>query len=532
MILLAASTIASAQRTSHDTVLKSSTIEVIQSYKPQIKQAPKPEWIPQLPAADTTHPTFNYEVPQQSLYYTYSSLPLRPLALGREAIKLPFPNYVKLGGGNLSTIFLDAGIGGIYGTNYETYIHVHHISQKGSIKNEQSSLSGLEADWLQHGKKSEWHTSLAAERNQYYYYGYDHNLGLDPNVDSLKQTYTSVKLGLDMKNVDNKAKFSYHPAFNASLFTAAQSSSEINVGLNLPFEYKFDTTVQALLGMTGDFAHLNTLDSSRDNTFVAVSPGIRIVTGGFYGHAVVSFAMGINNKQYLLPDIRAAYFIPDSRLTFSAGYQSTLRQNTYEQLTTENPYIFNAYKLMQTRKDELYGEIQGGVGDHFSFAGRASWLTFNDLPTYLNDIGDHKQFYIVYDSVKAVAFKISARYKVGNKWSAGASGDFYGFNNGNLQHVWHEPALKIKGDFTALIASKLTVSVYLSILGGIYAKDATHNAVLLKPVADLGGNAEYQVIPRLSAFVQLNNLLNNNYQRWYGYQAYGLNIYGGLRLKF
>src|ERR1700759_5696926 len=79
-----------------DTALKGSTIEVIQSYKPKVKQAPKPEWEPQLPPADTTHPVFTYEVPQQTLYYSYSSLPLRPLALGRDTTALPFRNYVKV----------------------------------------------------------------------------------------------------------------------------------------------------------------------------------------------------------------------------------------------------------------------------------------------------------------------------------------------------------------------------------------------------------------------------------------------------
>src|ERR1035438_6671239 len=74
-----------------DTVMKGATIEVLQAYKPQVKQAPKPEWIPQLPPQDTTHPAFNYDdVPQQSLYYTYTSLPLHPLALGKDIRDLPF----------------------------------------------------------------------------------------------------------------------------------------------------------------------------------------------------------------------------------------------------------------------------------------------------------------------------------------------------------------------------------------------------------------------------------------------------------
>jgi outer membrane cobalamin receptor len=78
----------------------------------------------------------------------------------------------------------------------------------------------------------------------------------------------------------------------------------------------------------------------------------------------------------------------------------------------------------------------------------------------------------------------------------------------------------------------LTVTVYLALLGGIYAKDINNNTVKLNTGADLGGNAEYQIVPRLSAFVQLNNILDDKYQRWYGYQSYGLNIYGGVRLKF
>src|SRR5579872_3014402 len=150
-ILLGAAFGAKAQH-AQDTILKGSTIEVLQSYKPQIKQAPKPEWIPQLPPADTAHPTFTYDVPQQTLYYTYSSLPLRPLALGREIPRLPFANYIKLGAGNLSTLYLDAGIGSISGAHYETGIHVHYLSQMGDIKNQQSSSAGLEAEWLQHNK--------------------------------------------------------------------------------------------------------------------------------------------------------------------------------------------------------------------------------------------------------------------------------------------------------------------------------------------------------------------------------------------
>lgn len=533
-ILLSAFHAAVAQRTApvRDTVMKGSTIEVIQSYKPQIKQAPKPEWIPQLPPTDTTHPAFSYDVPQQTLYYTYSSTSLKPLALGREKPKLPFPNYVKLGGGNLSTLYLDAGIGGIRGKAFESNIHLHHISQKGDIEHQQTSLSGIDADFIVHDSKSDYWIAFTGSRNQYNNYGYDHNL-YNYQDDSVRQVYSLARLGVGIKEAyGSNSKILYRGGFYGSIYTASFQTYETNYGINLPFEYKFDNTVQALVAIRGDYAHLKTRDTGKDNKLESIIPGIRINLGNFTGTALVGIALGTGNAKYILPDIKFSYRLPRSQATFIAGMQYSVRRNTYEELTTENPYIGNSYTLLQTRRDEYYAGMQGKAGAHFSFSGRVSFWNFKGLPTYLNNFGDNRQFGIVYDTVDAVSFQLSARYAQGNKWSAGISGQLYNFTNGTQQYVWHEPALRIKGDFNATLFSKLNVGVYISVLDGIYAKDISNNAVALSPVLDMGCNAEYQIVKRLSAFVQLSNILNNNYQRWYGYDAYGINIYGGLRLKF
>lgn len=66
----------------------------------------------------------------------------------------------------------------------------------------------------------------------------------------------------------------------------------------------------------------------------------------------------------------------------------------------------------------------------------------------------------------------------------------------------------------------------------IYALNQAHVETKLDGVFDLGAGAEYVFIPRLSAFINTNNLLNDCYQRWYRYESYGFNVYGGLRLKF
>ena len=66
----------------------------------------------------------------------------------------------------------------------------------------------------------------------------------------------------------------------------------------------------------------------------------------------------------------------------------------------------------------------------------------------------------------------------------------------------------------------------------LYAIERGNKVRKLNTNLDLGTGAEYLIIPRLTAFLNANNILNNRYERWNNYQAYGFNIFGGARLKF
>lgn len=531
LVSLMYGTAAMAQRGA-DTVLKGSTIEVTQSYKPRVKQAPKPEWKPQLPAVDTSRPRLNFDVPQQTLYYAYNSTPLRPLALGKNMNARPFPNYIKVGGGNLNTIYADAGIGGIYGKDYETAIHLSHISQKGKILNQQSSLTGLEAAGDVHRKAEDWHGGVSAFHNRYHYYGYDHVL-YNYEKEAVQQAYTSVALngGLDNRK-DTSADFTYTPDVAVSYYAARYNTSEISARLNAPITYNINRNLGLHLGVSGAVTSYKADTITQSNNYIIAAPGVKLSIKDFNGHALAGFGLGKDGNTYFLPDVLLALDLPNISMKVSGGWQATLRQNTYEQLTTENPYLMSHYQVVQTKRDEIFLQAQGSGGDHFSYSGRVSWWNYVDLPTFLNDTGDTKAFYIRYQDVQALAVQISGRYHVANRWSAGLTAELFSFLNSTDQFVWHEPATRITADAAFNITPKLTASAFFYFLGGIHARDVAYNAITLNPAADLSLGAEYLIIPRLSVFAQVNNVLNNKYQRWYNYQVYGFNIYGGLRLKF
>ena len=63
-------------------------------------------------------------------------------------------------------------------------------------------------------------------------------------------------------------------------------------------------------------------------------------------------------------------------------------------------------------------------------------------------------------------------------------------------------------------------------------RNTSINTFKLKPAADLNLGAEFSVMPKLNLWVQLNNVLNNKYQRWSQYEVLGLNVLGGVVYSF
>lgn len=522
-----------------DTTLKSTTIEVIQSYKPEVKQAPKPVLVAELPPRDTARPNLKYDVPQQTLYYTYSALPLRPLALGKDTMELPFQNYIKLGGGNLSTIYFDAGIGSLKGSNYETAIHLHHLSQNGNIKNQKVALSGIEADGTLHAKSYDWHFSLSGLRNEYYFYGYDHD-SYNYKSDTIQQVFTGVEATVDLKNIRaNKWQIDFHPAVSGYIYGDHYSNTERNIAFDIPLSKDIDSSLKASLGLKGIFTTLSSSTSDWGNNLVQLTPRLDFHKGNFTGRVGLYPTAGSYYSLLLLPDIEASYRFPNSMVSITGGWLASIRQNTYRQLTGSNPYLFPPsqyplfYQIRQTKMDEVFGMIKTNIGDHLSANARVSWWRYNNLPMFLNDNGDNKNFYIQYDDqVNALSLQLSARYQISNTFGVGANASFYNYYNKSYDRVWHQPGLRLKADMTYRPSSALLITAYATILDQIYALDKLHEEVKLDGVFDIGAGAEYSFIPRLSAFINVNNLLNDRYQRWYGYEVYGINVYGGLRLKF
>ena len=535
IILIAASQQHSfAQTSSKDTVIKGATIEIIQSYKPEVTQAPKPELLPSLPPIDTSKPNYNYNVPDQTVYYTYSSLPLRPLALGIMAKDTTFPNYVKLGGGNLSTIYFDAGIGGLYGADYNSIIHLQHLSQKGNIVNQKSSLTSLDAKGTYYKDDNAINAGIGIFHNQYNQYGYDHDI-YTYGKDSLKQAFTgfNLNLGLNSNQMGYK-KLSFSPNIGLAFYGDNNDASEIGFNISAPFTYNIDSTLQVYLGANAMINQFKNNIGNQSNNIIQFSPGVKLYKNGFNIRAGIYPTLGSNSQFYWLPDLEASFSIPNTQFMITAGWISQLKQNTYQYLSSVNPYMSNLYTVQQTKTTEVFGELKSNISNNLSFSGRVGWWQYNNLPLYINDtITDGRKFNILYDNkINALSLEASIRYQIAHSFVLGINGQWNNFYSSSYSKVWNQPGVTFGINMSFMPIKKLTFSTSLSVLDELYALTKSNKTVKLKTVLDLSAKAEYTILQRVGLFINVNNILNSANQRWYGYDAYGINIYGGIKFNF
>jgi hypothetical protein len=341
------------------TDLKAATIEIIQSYRPEVKQAVKPETTPDLPPVDTAILPMSYEVPAQNLNYTYSALPLRPLALGKDSAKKRFANYVRLAGGNLSTLLLDAGIGGLKGRNYYTMFNIRHLSQAGNILYQKSSLTGFDADGYYKTNSMLWHGGVGVLYNRFNLFGYDNNL-YNYKESQVGFSNSGFNITVDAKNIDDE-KWAYHPSVNVRSYTMSRitgiDGSEYNVIAKLPFTYTIDTSLKIGLAVNGALSNYTTNAATQQtNNYVQLAPSVHYRKGAFDGRVGLYPTMGVAGITYLLPDVQLNFrLVRTSQLFLSAGWNGQLQQNTFEQLATVNPFLSAFKGLGQTISNEIYG---------------------------------------------------------------------------------------------------------------------------------------------------------------------------------
>lgn len=528
-----------------DSIIKGQTIEITQIYEPEIEQPVKPVLVPTLPPPDTTKPRFQYTVPQQTLSYTYHSVPIRPLALGKQAENTPFQNYLKAGIGNLSSLYLDAGIGSLKGEDFQTAFHISHLSQKGKIDNQKSGITRFDGSGKYFAAGQVFGAAMEVRNRRNRFYGYNNEL-YDYGSSALQQSFTDGSLNVSMSNAKpNSLHINYQPELAFGMFSDNFSASERRFTFHLPAEYTFgnydtDSMSRRLngkisLGFWGNLVHFENSLSKAGNNLVKINPAIDLGVQNTFFHIGLSPAFG-KEKTWLLPDLMIRTDLFDNHLKITAGWKGEVHQNTYLDLSLVNPFIDNVFDIRQTHSDQIFAGLESNIGKFITFGGTVSWRQWQNLPLFINDYAenlDGKRFQVIYSpKVQALNLEAYINFQPSEMIALSAKGSWFNYYKTTMDKAFGYPMLNLEGLIDVHALKKLNVHAGFTFMDGIYARRIDGSSHKMPAIFDINAAAEYNIISRFSLFLQANNLLNKNYQRWYQYDGYGINIIGGFRFKF
>ena len=528
------SLVAPAQR---DTT-KKQTIDITSSYKPVLRNAVKINFSASQLAADTSKNVGPYNAPAQNLFYVYQPAVLRPLALAQDSVlDLGIRNFIKAGFGNYSTPYLSAGFSFGDGKTSLVNVYTDYISSKGSLENQRYSEMNIKAAGSYFTAAHELYGRASIKSQDNYLYGYNHDT-ISYKGEGVLQRYQTLSLSGGIRNKEQTGTgINYNPHFEANLFSSQSKASESSLAVTLPVEKTFADVFSIRVAAKADitsYTSKNLVPNVKfTNNIYSLAPEL------VYAKPLFNIHVGIaptwdNNKLNVLPNIYGEAKLQDKIFLVQAGLVGRIVKNNYQYLTTINPYLQTLAFQQNTKETEIYGGIKATLGSHFNFSAKASWLTYNNLPLFVNDTADGKTFYISNEN-RANNFRLHGdmSFVKQDKFTITGGLTFNGYNgfknnsrawgtlpvelNASLRW-WAFKQVLLKGDFMAFKG------------GPVLMKDGSD--VVLGGGTDLSAGVEFAINKNFSAWLDFNNVFNSKYQRWHSYPVYGLNILAGAIFKF
>ncbi|HEU5290718.1 MAG TPA: hypothetical protein VFU05_08765 [Cyclobacteriaceae bacterium] len=497
------------------------------------KIAPRPI-DPAKPEVDYSFKAFNFSTPELSPS-------LRPLRLKQEDPQPAYRGYVSAGYGNFSTPYLEAFVTSKQDKKKLIGAHaLYNHSGKGPVdgKNSGSGTSGVSAFVQTFSKDISFRGNIGFQNRSTHFYGYPE--GTDVSSDEIEQSYSIFDLGLSIANAKN-SDFAYQLGGNFSHLSDKFDAAESAVDFNFKSSYKVSDDQSIVAAAT--YSILNRKDvgveAKARNLFQAKGyysffpvEEFRLQVG-----AVVALENDtLDSKSFhFYPDVRATYAINDA-VDFVGSLSGGMEKVSLQSLANENIWLAPAVALSHTNKViDLQAGLRAKLGSKVLAGAGISIARLKNMYFFINDPADVSKFQVLYDNgtVERINLYASLLYTHANIVRVSLQGDYFGYNTDEQAEAWHKPGYRVTFGSSYNLFKKLIFNLDMIAQGNMKAFDYnTSETVKLDPAFDLNVRTEYLFSDKFSAFVELNNILANEYPVYMNYPVRGFQALAGFTWKF
>ncbi len=453
-----------------------------------------------------------------------------------------YHGLVRLGYGNYQSPLAELHLNNLESDvlNYGVYLK-HQGFYEGPVDQENSAEDHtqirLEANYF--AEYFELFGKIGYNRDKYHFYGY--TPGLEVNADDIGQMFHTLYGDAGIRNIDRMDPFNYELSIGARLFNDDYLAREHQVHLNAKAYYNINEAFRAGIE-TQAFATSPSDQTYSDlnRNYFKATPYLSYKSEGFQVFAGANLIVenddyaGKSSDFHVFPTLDASYHLQEEFALY-AKFEGDVIRNTYYGFAMENPFLGPSETLRNTVQNyKAEAGIKGSVNDSFTYKLGASYGQFDQMHFYGNHPEDSTRFQIVYDTdTRVLNYTAALEYDYDKTYGLSAEANYYHYTLEDIGGAWHRPQWELKVNNTFTPDHKWLIVANANLMGGIHAVNFESGATsTLNPIIDLNVKADYKITDRFSVFAQGNNLLSQKNQRYWNYQARGIQGIGGLTFKF
>ena len=543
---------------------KNEEVTVVSAYEPTVNDAFKLNIAPKITDEYIEKPKFDYSVISKNISAPLSINPIMAAKITGESVPRLYRNYVKLGFATTLSPYIDFYASMLRSKKSGFGVHLKHFSSSAGIKGYAYPGSGeTEANVYakKFGSRHAFSSELFYKQNRAHFYGYrpDDFPEISLSDKDIRQTYHIVGLKTLYESTYRQSSALHHSIkLNYYYLWEGYGSTEHNILLDADIHKKvdfFNFSKEQKLGLkVGTDLWFNSDTVTTENTgIVSFKPyyNLKFAQYGFYVGMDVALQMDSATSVHVYPVVTAEVQVIKDVLVTYAGIKGYLEKNSIKSLSNENIFITSTIEKRFTNyKFGQFGGVKGHIGKYFDYNLMFVNFTVEDMPFFVNDTvsapteGLNNKFSVVYDRVKYSRVIADFGFHYKSRFNAILRGTYHNYFLDNLDQPWHKPKLEVSLMMDYNMQDKFLLKAELFTFSKMYApayqhstdnnglKVVTQVAEEIKGAVDLNLGVEYRYSKVLSGFINLNNILNQRYYKYYNYPSYRFNLMLGITYSF
>jgi hypothetical protein len=536
ILIILAITLFAIQAKAQQDSIPSDEVQIIKDFDLKLNDVDKVDIFAPLPQLDTTRVINSYKVDPKFLSLSYDAPKIKPLMMDAEPLQGSYNGFIRGAIGYPLSPYAEAGyqhqMNGLLVGGKARYYSAFDLGQ---LDNQQ--FMDIDTDInaaYQFDGGFELGGDIEYDYDQRFFYGYNHDVLTFESKD-VKQYFSLFKAGLNFKNTEiNYSELKYN--VGADLYTLRDNYTAAELGLDagVSFGKYFNQKHLFSIGLDNSFVK-NTTSSDTTSNILSITPSFT------YHHDIFRVKAGINgsllagNKFKVFPDIEVLANVYKNNISVYLAWTGHAEQVSFRTLSEMNPYIISDPQLNQRQVNYPHGGFNFDFSK-FDVGIEVGYKMVKNNPFFVNDYtNDEKRFNVVYDNVDYIITKINVETELIKGLDLGLSLNFQNPKLDSLSSNYHDTpnfGLDTKIAYSALLNNKLTVGTSIFVGGKRSYLSNTATDEKLGALADINLFTSYRMNDKFNLFLNLNNITNQKYQRFNGYNNYRFNTMLGFLYKF